>query len=97
MEDMAEGIYRLMNSEHTSPLNLSVDGMVTINHVADILNKISGKKLSYRHNLKGPQGVRGRQSDTSTMKEVLNWSPKVSLSEGLEKTYNWISSKLEKN
>lgn len=95
VEDIVEGLYLLMNSEYKQPLNVSVDGMVTIKEVVDILNEISGKKLIYRYNLSGAQGVRGRQSDTSTMKKVLNWAPKVGLRAGLEKTYAWIESQIK--
>jgi len=38
----------------------------------------------------GPQGVRGRNSDNTQLRNVLNWEPKISLEDGLTKTYNWI-------
>jgi len=96
VEDMVEGFYKLMNTDYNGPLNMSVDGVVTVNHVADTLNKISGKNLTYNHNLNGAQGVRGRQSDTTKMKEVLKWQPNVSLYEGLKKAYDWVESELRK-
>lgn len=94
VEDIVEGFYLLMQSNYKKPINISTDGMVSIDEVVDILNKISGKNLTYRHNLNGAQGVRGRQSDTSLMKSILNWEPSTSLQEGLEKTYNWVRSQV---
>jgi len=50
---------------------------------------IAGKKLRIEH-IEGPQGVRGRNSDNRRLKEVLGWTPEISLEDGLEKTYKWI-------
>lgn len=94
VEDTAEGIYRLMRSEYTQPINLASEGTISINGVADILNKVSGKSLTYRHNLKASQGVRGRQSDLSLMKQVLGWGPQISLEQGLARTYRWVESNM---
>lgn len=43
-------------------------------------------------NISGPQGVRGRNSDNTMMRDKLKWEPTQSLSTGLKKTYDWISS-----
>jgi GDP-D-mannose 3', 5'-epimerase len=96
VEDMVEGFWRLMNSDYSFPLNMSVENAVTIKDVADLLNKISGKNLKYNYNLNGAQGVRGRQSDISKMKEVLKWNPQTTLYEGLKKAYSWVEKELEK-
>lgn len=52
------------------------------------------KKLQKKHLLDKPQGVRGRNSDNTLLKETLNWEPKVSLEEGLKKTYHWIKNQI---
>jgi GDP-D-mannose 3', 5'-epimerase len=96
VEDLVEGMWRLMKSNYDKPLNISIEGMVEINHVADILNKVSGKNLKYKHNLNATQGVRGRQSDLALMKHILKWEPKITLQEGLQKTYEWVVSELKK-
>jgi len=94
VDDCVEGTIMLMESAYDKPLNIGSDRLVTINELADIIIKISGKKISKRYNPGAPQGVRGRNADLSLLKEVLRWTPRVSLEEGLKKTYQWISAQL---
>ncbi|MFH1036858.1 MAG: NAD-dependent dehydratase, partial [Patescibacteria group bacterium] len=76
--------------------NIGSDRLVTIDELADMITKISGKKIAKKHLLDKPQGVRGRNSDNTLCKQVLGWEPRISLEEGLEKTYKWIESELKK-
>ncbi len=94
IDDCLEGIYRLMRSDFSEPLNLGQDRMVTINELADIVAKIAGVKITKKH-IDGPQGVRGRNSDNTKLREVLGWEPKISLEDGLSKTYKWIESQIK--
>lgn len=96
IDDCLKGIYRLMRSDYDQPLNMGQDRMVTINELADIIAKIAGIKITKKH-VKGPQGVRGRNSDNTKLKQVLNWEPEVGLEEGLTKTYQWIEQQVEKS
>jgi GDP-D-mannose 3',5'-epimerase len=96
IEDCVEGIYRLMRSDHPHPLNIGTDRLVTINELVEIVSKIAGKKLQRRYDLSKPQGVRGRNSDNSRLRTVLQWEPRVSLEDGLARTYRWICGELEK-
>jgi nucleoside-diphosphate-sugar epimerase len=94
IDDCVEGIYRLMRSDHRAPLNLGTDHMVSINELARIITQIAGKaNLTVRH-IDGPQGVRGRNSDNSRLRDVLGWEPSVSLEEGLAPTYTWIEEQV---
>jgi nucleoside-diphosphate-sugar epimerase len=81
----------LMESDFDKPLNIGSDRLVTIDELAMMMIKISGKRLTIKHDLSKPQGVRGRNADLSLIKKVLGWEPKVSLEEGLRKTYEWIA------
>jgi len=94
IDDCLEGSIRLMNSDFKEPLNIGSDELVTINGLADLIIKISGKDITKKHDLTKPQGVRGRNSDNTLTKKVLGWSPSISLKEGLQKTYPWISSQI---
>ncbi len=96
IDDCLEGFYRLMRSDVRDPLNIGSDRMLTIDGLADIVIKISGKKLSKTYDLSKPQGVRGRNSDNTIQHEVLNWSPQISAEEGLEQTYRWIERQVSR-
>ena len=96
IDDCVEGIYRLMQSDHREPINLGQDRMISINELVDMVAKIAGKRIGKAYDVTKPQGVRGRNSDNTRLREVLNWEPSVSLEEGLAITYNWISGELQK-
>lgn len=96
IDDCVEGIYRLMCSDHTEPLNLGQDRMISINDLVDMIARIAGKTIRKRHDLTKPQGVRGRNSDNTRLREVLNWEPQVSLEQGMALTYNWIAEQVSK-
>jgi len=94
VDDCVEGLIRLMASDYHEPLNLGTDRLVTINELVDIVAKIAGKKIGKRHDLSKPQGVRGRNSDNTRLRQVLGWEPSISLEEGLARTYPWIDSQV---
>jgi GDP-D-mannose 3', 5'-epimerase len=93
VDDCVEGIYRLMQSDHSQPLNLGQDRMVTINQLAAMVAKIAEFPITIRH-IDGPQGVRGRNSDNNRLRQVLKWEPQISLEEGLARTYPWIEAQV---
>ncbi len=94
IDDCVEGIVRLMRSDYREPLNLGQDRLISINDLVDIVSAIAGKHVRKRHNLSAPQGVRGRNSDNTRLREVLHWEPAVSLEDGLAATYRWIERQL---
>jgi len=93
IDDCVEGLYRLMQSDYREPLNLGQDRMVSINQLADIIADIAGISIEKRH-VDGPQGVRGRNSDNTRLREVLGWEPAISLEDGLARTYAWIEERV---
>ena len=94
VDDCCEGLVRLMASDFTEPLNLGTDELVTINGLVDMVCKIAGKRLTKKHNLSGPQGVRGRNSDNTRLNRVLGWEPSIKLVQGLKITYPWIAEQV---
>jgi len=84
-----------MCSDYSQPLNLGTDELVTVNQLVDSVAEIAGKRIDKRHDLSKPQGVRGRNSDNTKLRQVLGWEPRISLGEGLVPTYRWIESKLQ--
>jgi nucleoside-diphosphate-sugar epimerase len=93
VDDCVEGIYRLMRSDFHEPLNLGQDRMVTINELADMVASAAGIEIQKKH-IDGPQGVRGRNSNNTRLRAVLDWEPQISLEEGLARTYAWIEDQV---
>jgi len=91
IDECLEGVCRLMASGFEGPVNIGSEEMVTINQLAEMAMAIAGKKLSIKH-IKGPLGVRGRNSDNRLIREKLGWAPSRPLREGMEKTYMWIAA-----
>lgn len=97
IDECLEGVRRLMDSKDFSgPVNIGSEEMVSINQLAEMVIKISGKKLGIR-NIKGPQGVRGRNSDNKLIREKIGWAPSIPLSEGMTKTFAWVNEQVIKS
>jgi nucleoside-diphosphate-sugar epimerase len=96
IDDCLEGIFTLMHSDVKEPLNIGSDRLVTINDMIDMIANLAGKNIQKNYLLDKPQGVRGRNSDNTLCKSLIGFEPKVSLEEGLEKTYAWIDAQIHK-
>ena len=94
VDDCVEGIHRITRSGYRSPLNLGTDRMVSVNQLAQMIIDISGKPGIEIEHVDGPQGVRGRNSDNTRLREVTGWEPRVSLEDGLVPTYRWIEQQV---
>ncbi len=90
IDDCIKGSLMIATQDVLEPLNLGSDQLVTINRLVEIVEEIAGIKLTRRHKLDAPQGVRGRNSDNTMIQRELGWAPGISLEEGMEKTYRWI-------
>lgn len=90
VDDCIEGLVRLMWGDHPGPLNLGSEQLVTVNALAGLIIEISGKKNLRINHVEGPQGVRGRNSDNTRLRETLGWEPSTPLEDGLVPTYRWI-------
>jgi GDP-D-mannose 3',5'-epimerase len=93
VDECVNAIQLLMASDFTGPVNVGSEEMVTINGLARMIMDIAGKRLRIRH-IPGPLGVRGRNSDNRLIRDRLGWAPSRALREGLETTYDWISSQV---
>ena len=94
IDDCVEGIFRIMQSDVSKPLNLGMDIMISVDGLVDLISDIAGKSIGKQHDLTKPQGVRGRNSDNSLLSTLLEWEPTISLRQGLEITYSWISKQI---
>ena len=75
-----------MDYSFVRPLNLGADEIVTVNELVDMVGAAAGKSLAKIHELSKPQGVRGRDSDNSLLREVLGWEPPIYLRKGIGRT-----------
>jgi nucleoside-diphosphate-sugar epimerase len=87
----------LMELDYDKPINIGSDRLVSVDELADIIIKISGKKITKTYDLSEPEGVKGRNADLTLVRKVLRWEPQVSLEGGLEKTFRWISLMVKKD
>lgn len=95
IDDCINAVRRLMESDYSDPINIGSEEIVTINELVEIVAKLAGKKIVRNHKLDAPVGVRGRNSDNTLIREVLNWEYEYSLKDGIEKTYRWIESQIK--
>ncbi len=93
IEECLEAVRRLVKSDFTGPVNIGSEEMISINDFARLAIEISGKNLSIR-NIKGPTGVRGRNSDNHLLEEKIGWIPSLPLKRGMIETYNWVSKQV---
>jgi len=94
VDDCVEGVRRLMQSEWREPLNIGQERLVTINELVDMVASAAGKRIRKRHVAGAPQGVRGRSSDNTLVRQVLGWEPSITLEDGLGRTYAWIEEQI---
>ena len=95
IDECIEGTLKLFYSDYSNPINIGSDEQVSINQMIDIIQDIKGgTKLKKNYQLEKPKGVRGRSSNNDLIKKVLNWSYKMTLKDGLTRTYNWIEEEI---
>lgn len=97
IDDCVRGTVALMESDFDKPINIGSERLVTIKKLAEMIIDISGKDITLEHDLFAPQGVRGRNADITLARKVLRWEPKVSLEEGIAKTYRWILEQCQRD
>ena len=90
IDDCIDGVIKLMMSDYYWPLNIGSDRAVTIEELADMIIKISGKDINKIFDIYKPMGVRVRNADLHLVKKKIGWSPRVPLETGLKRTYEWI-------
>ncbi len=94
IDDCLKGIRAITDSDILEPINLGSSELVTINELVDIVEEIAGIKVKRNYDLTAPQGVNGRNSDNTKIRQYLGWEPSTTLRAGLEMTYAWIYSEM---
>ncbi|HAS44369.1 MAG TPA: NAD-dependent dehydratase [Microscillaceae bacterium] len=97
VDDLVEGIYRLLLSDYAHPVNVGNPDEISIKDFAEEIIKLTGtdQKIIYKPLPK--DDPKQRKPDITRAKEILDWEPKVSRAEGLQKTYAYFKDYLEKN
>ena len=92
VDDCVAGIDRIMHCDEliATPINLGSSELVSINELLSRIEFFAGTKMNRRYDLNAPQGVAGRNSDNTFIKQVLHWEPGVPLNQGLAVTFEWI-------
>ena len=95
VDDCIEGTLRIADSAFPDPLNLGSEELVSINQLVDIVEGIAGITVRRTYNDAAPQGVRGRNSDNTLLRNKIGWEPSVSLRSGLEHTFAWVFDQMQ--
>jgi nucleoside-diphosphate-sugar epimerase len=95
IDDCIDGIRALMNQPaFHGPVNIGSEEMISLNDFARLIMSVAGRRLTIR-NIPGPVGVRGRNSDNRLMYRETGWRPRVSLADGIERTYRWVEAQVD--
>ena len=92
VSDLVEGILRLARSGIEGPVNLGNPREFTILELAELTQKIIGKKSQVIYKPLPQDDPRQRRPDISKAKKLLGWEPKIKVEDGLQSTINWFSS-----
>lgn len=95
IDDLVEGLYVLMQSDLEGPVNLGSDERVTVADLVNAVIEVSGKRISVKY-VPGPVGVRARNFSKARIRS-LGWEAKVSLREGIARTYAWIEEQVKRS
>ena len=100
VDDLVEGIIRLMNTEAETihyPVNIGNPGEFTMNELANEVATATGKEINIKHLPLPQDDPRQRKPDISRAIELLNWSPTIQLAEGLKKTVAYFAERVKSN
>jgi nucleoside-diphosphate-sugar epimerase len=97
VEDCLDAVLALVNSPYKETVNIGSEEMVSINQLISMISSIARKNIRVKYVLNNaPVGVKARTSDNRLIKRLLGWSPRISLEEGLKRTYFWIEEQVRK-
>lgn len=92
VDDLVEGIFRLLMSDYVYPVNIGNPDEITIGEFAEEIIKLTGTTQKVIYKDLPVDDPKQRRPDITKAKEILNWEPKISRSEGLKITYDYFKS-----
>ncbi len=91
VDDLIEGVFRLMRSAETRPVNIGNPVEYTVREVAEAILRLSGSESPLAHEPLPADDPKQRRPDITLAREVLGWEPKVGAEEGLKTTIDWFA------
>jgi nucleoside-diphosphate-sugar epimerase len=92
IDDMIEGIYSLMHSDLTGPVNIGCPQYVTVNELVETVAEVAHKKINIKH-VEGPVGVHSRNFSNGRIYSI-GWKENFYLKDGIAQTYPWIEKQV---
>ena len=92
VDDLIEGIYRLLMSDYALPVNIGNPNEITLLEFAEEVLKLTGATVKIIHKPLPVDDPKQRRPDISKAKTILGWEPKIGRAEGLKKTYDYFKS-----
>ena len=96
VDDLINGMIKLMNSDHNGPVNIGNPDEYTINQIAEIIIKLINPSLKITNNTLPQDDPLKRKPDISLANKLLGWEPEVTLKQGLKKTIPWFETELHR-
>ena len=88
------GLDKLIENDVQIPINMGSDQAVSMTALADMLIKISGKKIEKKYLPAGPAGCMRRNSDNTKIMKLTGWKPNYPLEDGLRNTYEYVKTQV---
>jgi dTDP-glucose 4,6-dehydratase len=92
VDDLVEGIYRLLLSDYVFPVNIGNPNEISLKDFAEEVLKLTGSSVKISYNPLPVDDPKQRQPDITKAREILGWEPKVGRAEGLKKTYDYFKN-----
>jgi dTDP-glucose 4,6-dehydratase len=92
VDDLIDGIYRLLMSDYSKPVNIGNPDQITLKDFAEEVIKLTGTKQKIVYKPLPQDDPKQRQPDITKAKQLLNWEPKIQRAEGLKITYDYFKS-----
>jgi dTDP-glucose 4,6-dehydratase len=97
VDDLIEGIYRLLHSDEIDPVNIGNPGEYTIRQFAEEINRLTSNAAGVVYkDLRTKDDPQVRQPDITKARAILGWEPRISVEEGLRRTIPWFREELRK-
>jgi dTDP-glucose 4,6-dehydratase len=92
VDDLVEGIYRLLLSDYSSPVNIGNPNEISLKDFAEEVLKLTGNTVKIVYKELPVDDPKQRQPDITKARTILGWEPKVERAEGLQKTYDYFKA-----